>query len=201
MVEGFGDRLIAFTMDSAMREDSRGRLHDAKRIATALTCLQELTVGTNVWLAIEDFPLDSPALQHFAADLGGVYDHPRTGILVDVGHMNMRMKGSDYFGTISVSEYFDRLPLPLVEVHLHDNNGEKDQHAHFGFGNVPFPEIADALVNMEFDGVCTIEIAPSFHGRTPSESKGDSMQSLRCWRNLIQRGHECADKPDSGDAS
>jgi len=200
MVQAMGDRLSAFTLDSARQEDSRGVLHDAKRIVTALSCLQELTRGTDIWLAIEDFPLDSLALKHFATDLDAVYDHPRTGILIDVGHMHMRMKGSEYFGGMSVSEYFGSLPLPLVEVHLHDNNGEKDQHGHFGFGSVPFPEIVDALNDMEFDGVCTIEIMPSFHGRTPQESKGDAIQSLEYWRSLIQRGHEHANKQDPGDA-
>jgi len=181
MVHAMGERLSVFSLDSAMRHDSRGALHDAKRIEAALSCLQELTQGTDVSLAIEDFPLDVPALEYFAADLGVVYEHPRTGILIDVGHMHVRMSGSEYFSGMSVAEYFRRLPLPLVEVHLHDNNGERDQHGHFGFGSVPFPDIAAALKGMAFDGVCTIEIAPTFHGRTPQESKEDAMQSLEHW--------------------
>lgn len=196
MVEAMGDRLAAFTMDSCMREDSRGRLHHAKRISTALTRLQELTDGTGVRLAVEDFPLDSLAINQFATDLDGVYEHPRTGILVDVGHMHIRMNKSEYFGGMSVSEYFRRLPVPLVEVHLHDNCGERDQHAHFGFGSVRFPEIADALVEIGFDGVCTIEIAPGFHGRAPDESKPDAIRSLESWQRLVQRGHERASRQE-----
>ena len=109
MVDAMGEQLGVFSLDSIMSKDSRGSLHDAKRIAAALSRLQDLTRGTEVLLAIEDFPLDAAALEYFKADLGPVFDHPRTGILVDVGHMHMRMNGSEYFGGISVAEYFRRL--------------------------------------------------------------------------------------------
>ncbi|MFC1452144.1 hypothetical protein ACFLSJ_02215 [Verrucomicrobiota bacterium] len=36
-----------------------------------------------------------------------------------------------------------------------------------------------------FEGFCTIEIAPTFHGRTPQESKEDAMQSPEHWRSLM----------------
>ncbi len=185
LVRGLGDNLAVFSMDSVLREDSRGQLHDAGRDAAALGRLQELTEGTQVRLAIEDFPLDTAALEFFAADLGRVYPHPRTGVLVDVGHMHMRMKGAGAFGGMSIGEYFRRLPLAPVEIHLHDNDGLKDQHGHFGFGSVPFEEVAAALGELAFDGVCTIEVAPGFHGRTPLESKVDAIRSMERWRELM----------------
>lgn len=185
LIEAMGDRLLAITLDSAMREDSRGRLHDATRIAGALSDLQRLTAGTTVDLAVEDFPLDALARQYFAAELGQVYEQPRTGILIDVGHMHMRMTGSEYFRPRTVSDYFHGLPCRLVEVHLHDNNGEKDQHGHFGSGSVPFDAVAQALRDLAFDGVCTIEIAPGFHGSTPAESKGRAAESLARWRAVM----------------
>ncbi len=50
LVEAMGDRLHAFTMDSAMCEDSLGKHHDARRIADALSYLQQVTTGSDVWL-------------------------------------------------------------------------------------------------------------------------------------------------------
>jgi sugar phosphate isomerase/epimerase len=97
----------------------------------------------------------------------------------------MRMSRPGYFAGLSASEYFRRLPVRLVEIHLHDNNGQRDQHAHFGFGSVPFAEVAAALKAITFDGVATIEIAPGFHERTPEESKPDAVRSLQEWRRLI----------------
>ena len=185
MIEGIADCLLAFTMDSSKQEDSRGVLHDGCRIAEALTRLQELTRGTDVLIGVEDFPLDSMALEHFRAELGDVYRHPRTGMLVDVGHMHLRMKRSPYFSSMAVKDYFARLPCRLVEVHIHDNAGERDEHGHLGMGTVPFAEVASALRELGFDGVCTIEIAPGFHGSTPEESKPRAKESLAQWRALV----------------
>ncbi|MFH1707917.1 MAG: TIM barrel protein, partial [Planctomycetota bacterium] len=123
--------------------------------------------------------------KHFKKELGRVYDHPRTGILVDVGHMHMRMTQSDYFSGMTVADYLDRLPLPLVELHLHDNHGDKDEHGHFGLGTVPFADIAAWVKAHTYDGECTIEIAPTFHGSTPELSRPKAVESLRRWKELL----------------
>jgi len=202
IVQAMGDRLSVFSLDSAMRQDTRGWQHDAKRIKAALSFLQELTQGTDIFLAVEDFPLDTHALQYFSKDLGEVYENPQTGILVDVGHMHMRMQGHDYFRGMTVADYFRGLPVRLVEVHLHDNNGERDQHAHFGFGSVPFTDIASALKQMHFGGVCTVEIAPAFHDRTPQDSKLDAIRSLEQWLKLMHSpAMPGANQSDAGDGS
>jgi sugar phosphate isomerase/epimerase len=88
---------------------------------------------------------------------------------------------------MSVADYIGRLPLPIVEVHLHDNNGQKDEHGHFGLGNIDFGEVAAALKSVGFDGVSTIEIAPSFHGSTPAESKPRARESLERWKAIWER--------------
>lgn len=186
IVQALGKRLRAFTIDRAVREDSRGKLYDAGRMAKALRDLCAATAGTEARLAIEDFPLDEMALQHFKAELGDVYDDPRTGILIDVGHMHMRLSQSGYFTDISVEEYFSRLPLAVVEVHLHDNDGKKDQHGYFGLGTVPFEDVAAALKAVGFDGVSTIEIAPDSCGSTPDEAEGQAKESLDTWRRLME---------------
>lgn len=185
-IAALGDRLYAFTCDSVLPEDSRGRLHDARRIVATLTHLQQATAGSKAWLAVEDFPLDASALDFFHEELGEVYGHPRTGILVDVGHLHLRRTQSPYFGALSVADYFARLPVPLVELHLHDNDGTKDQHGHFGFGTVPLPEIAAAVSGMGYDGMCTIEVAPGFHGSTPEESWPKAVASLARWQELLR---------------
>jgi sugar phosphate isomerase/epimerase len=186
IVNAFGNRLLAFTFDSVQAENSLGRVHDAGQIAGMLAYMQSLTAGTAIHLAVEDFPLDAAAMKHFGDELRGAYAHPRTGILIDVGHMNIRRKTSDYFGRLSVGEYFRQLPCPLVEIHLHDNDGTKDQHGHFGMGNIAFNEVAQALRALRFDGVCTIEVAPSLHASTPEASKDKAVDSLRQWRELMR---------------
>jgi sugar phosphate isomerase/epimerase len=185
MIEAAGDRLYAFTCDSLITEDSRGRLHDASRIAVMLAHVQRATAGTGVRLAIEDFPLDAAAKDFFRDELGAVYNDSRTGILVDVGHMHIRRSQSPYFGARTIAEYFQRIPVPIMELHLHDNDGSKDQHGHFGFGTVPFKEVAEAVTGIGFDGMSTIEVAPGFHGSTPEASWDKAVASLERWRELL----------------
>lgn len=192
LIEGLGSTLLTVTLDSVMREDSRGRLHDAGRIAAMLGYLQRATDGTDVRLAIEDFPLDARALAFFGPELTGVYDHPRTGILVDVGHMHLKRTQESAFRDLSVADYLRALPCPLVEVHLHDNNGSKDQHAPFGFGTVPFPELARALCDLRFTGLHTLEIAPSLYGGEPRDARAQAIENLARWRALINAAAVCA---------
>lgn len=186
MIAGLGDTLRVFTMDPSKGEDSRGLLHNASKAAAALACVQDLTAGTDVLLGIEDFPLDALAVEQFADELGDVYRHPRTGILVDVGHMHLRRTGAEYFRSMSVEDYFARLPYRIVEIHVHDNSGSRDEHGHLGMGTVPFADVAQGLRKTGFAGVSTIEIAPGFHGSTADESKPRAFESLWTWRSLLE---------------
>ncbi len=61
----------------------------------------------------------------------------------DVGHYNCRV-GHDVF-----LEHFDK----VVNVHLHDNHGEKDEHLALGDGNVDL-----SLIPKDYDGYFTLEV-------------------------------------------
>lgn len=180
----FGDALRAITFDAVMTFDPRGGFYDTGRMVSLLRDIIEASEGSELRVAIEDFPLDDSALDFYRQDLDVLLQCARYGILIDVGHLNMRLTGGGYFEGMSVAEYMQRLPLPIVEVHLHDNNGQKDEHGHFGLGNIDFVEVAAALKSVGFDGVSTIEIAPSFHGSTPAESKPRAKESLEQWRAM-----------------
>jgi len=186
-VETFASNLLTVTCDAAMVTDSRGTFHDPARMAPFLGAILDATEGTEVRVGIEDFPLDEAALDHYRADLEPLLASPRYGMLIDVGHMNMRRTSVPYFDGLSVADYFAAAPLPVIEVHLHDNDGLSDQHAHFGFGNIEFGEVAAALDEIGFDGVSTIEIAPGFFGMDREEAKPHARESLRRWRELWPR--------------
>jgi len=179
-----GDRLRTVTFDAAMRPDSRGQLFDTARMAGFLGQIIEMTPSACLKVAVEDFPLDATGLEFYREDLQPLLECPRYGILIDVGHLNLRLAAGGYFEGVTVDEYFRRLPLPVVEVHLHDNRGKKDDHAHFGYGDVDFAQVRRALKAIGFDGLSTIEIAPTFHGSTPQQSKPRARESLQTWRAL-----------------
>ena len=180
----FGEALHAMTFDPAMVRETDTWSHDTARMVPMLSDLIAMSEGTELRVGVEDFPLDEAALDACRADLEPLLACPRYGILIDVGHLNIRVRTDGYHRDVSVAEYFARVPLPVVEIHLHDNGGSKDEHGHFGLGNIDFEEVARALKAIGFQGISTIEIAPSFHGSTPAESKPHSRASLTAWKAL-----------------
>ncbi len=188
IIDLLGDMLLTFTCDAVMASDSRGSFYDVRRMADFLLRVLEMGEATGLRVAIEDMPLDDAAIDFYRADFEPLLASDRYGILIDVGHLNLRCSGGGYFGGMSVAEYIDRVPLPIIEVHLHDNHGEKDEHGHFGLGNLNFRDVATALKARGFDGISTIEIAPTFHGNTPTESKPLSRDSLAQWKELWENG-------------
>jgi sugar phosphate isomerase/epimerase len=184
IVHLLGRRLLAFTVDPLLRTDSRGTLYAANSIVEVLCAIRAATRETRVAFAVEDFPLDALALDYYRPALEPVLDSERYGLLLDLGHMNLRMAQEEYFYT-DVGDYILGLPLPIVEVHVHDNRGDRDSHEPLGAGNVPFPEVAGALMAAGFDGVSTIEIEPSFHGSTPAASKPHLRRTFEAWRGML----------------
>jgi sugar phosphate isomerase/epimerase len=180
----FGERLRVLTMDPCMTADSCGYSYDGARMARFLRQVEEATRATSVRFGVEDFPLDALALERDRAGLEPLLRCPRYGALIDLGHLNLRLKSGGYFRRLSPADYIRRVPVPILEVHVHDNAGDRDSHGPIGFGNVAFEEIARALRAVGFDGVSTIEIAPSFHGSTPAASKPRATESLERWRTL-----------------
>jgi len=186
IVKLFDYRLKAITVDAAMTSDSRGFFFDTPKIARVLVDIEAASRGTEARFGVEDFPLDTQALEYYGKDLSPVIESPRFGALIDFGHMNLRLNSSDYFRGLGPVEYVGRVPVPVIEVHVHDNDGEADSHGHLGFGSISFDRVVEALKAIAFDGVSTIEIAPTFHDSTISDSKALLKDSLRQWRALCR---------------
>ncbi|HUT36304.1 MAG TPA: sugar phosphate isomerase/epimerase [Planctomycetota bacterium] len=197
LVARLGDRLVALTMDAAMTADSCGHFYDGQKMAHFLAEIEDATDGTPLRFGVEDFPLDRLALDRYRDDLGPLLDCPRYGTLIDLGHLNLRVRQADYFRSMTPADYIRRVPLPIIEVHVHDNKGERDSHGPIGFGTVAFAEIAAALREVGFDGISTIEIAPSFHGSTPAASKPRASESLQAWRALWEESQATAGEATS----
>ncbi|MDH7569829.1 MAG: TIM barrel protein, partial [Armatimonadota bacterium] len=140
-----GNTVAAITFDAAVLwEDEKRRFHTAQMLPL-LQEVQRVTEGSSVAFAVEDFPLNDSVLNAHREELTPLLQSPRFGILIDVGHMNLRRHQEAGFTHLSVAEYLQQVPLPIVEVHLHDNLGDRDSHGHFGFGNVDFAQVAAGL--------------------------------------------------------
>lgn len=186
LVELLGDSIASFTFDAVMSSDSGGSSYDSAMIARLLGEVRTASEGTAMRFGIEDFPLDAAAVDRYRADLSGLLQCPRYGMLIDVGHMNLRRNHSGYFHDLSIEDYFRRAraAAPIVEVHLHDNSGLRDEHQRLGAGTIVFSQVAKALKDVGFDGVSTIEIAPALHGNTPAQDRPRVLESLQRWQRL-----------------
>jgi sugar phosphate isomerase/epimerase len=184
LIECLGDSLYSITFDAATVAGASGVEYDAARMSALLQEIIAISQGTQLRVGVEDFPLDRSVIDLHAEHLQPLLESPRYGMLLDVGHLNLRLRADRASPTSGVAESVGRVPVPIVELHLHDNRGERDDHAHIGFGSVPFEQVAAGLRSIGFDGVSTFEITPRYHGSTPADSKPRARESLNRWKAL-----------------
>jgi len=112
--------------------------------------------------ALENWPkpgVGTPeALRGILAQTGGV------GILLDLGHVNLAL-ATDWCSCGSADEFIRALPAPVLEVHLHDNHGETDEHLPPGEGDADLVGAMGALVRLGFRGPLTVETGLRPNGR------------------------------------
>jgi sugar phosphate isomerase/epimerase len=77
---------------------------------------------------------------------------PRLGICLDIGHAYA-------FSETSVSEWVETLGLRISYVHIHDNNGKKDEHLAIGDGSIPIKRVLDALETHSKEALWALEQA------------------------------------------
>jgi len=101
------------------------------------------------------------------------------GMLLDLGHMNLKWLR----GEMSVEDFIYSMPLEIFELHVHDNDGENDQHQLLGKGNLDLTAAVAALRRRKFDGVATFEMGCTQNaGSEWVESiKQSRQQFLDCW--------------------
>ncbi len=182
LLDRLGARFHAVTFDGTMVAAPTGRRWDAAGMVPTLMMVERLGADVGVRYGIEDFPIDPVALSEFAADLQPVCENPRWGMLVDIGHLNLRRHDSEYFGRLSVAENIARLPAPVIEVHVHDNPGDRDVHMPLGSGTLNYVAAAQALRAAGFDGISTIEVCPGMHGKKPAEVWATRAESRNLWQ-------------------
>lgn len=77
-------------------------------------------------------------------------ESPNFGVCIDSGHLNV-------FSKVAIEEWFMALGHRIVEVHLHDNFGNADDHLPLGEGGIDFPLFFSLIRKYSRDPVYTIE--------------------------------------------
>ncbi|MHC4788189.1 MAG: sugar phosphate isomerase/epimerase family protein [Planctomycetota bacterium] len=88
----------------------------------------------------------------------------RVGVLLDAGHANVALRRR-WCEQRSMGEFVAALPAPIVEVHLHDNGGERDEHLMPGEGTAELRELLGAAFATGFAGPVTVECNLEGEGR------------------------------------
>ncbi|UAL07763.1 MAG: sugar phosphate isomerase/epimerase [Candidatus Methanogranum gryphiswaldense] len=100
--------------------------------------LDRVSQEYGVKIAIENMPNLSFMLGQTATDLFHIVEDTELGICFDIGHANT-------MGQIQeMVELFDRR---IINVHIHDNMGDKDSHLTIGEGNIDFQKVVHLLRN------------------------------------------------------
>jgi sugar phosphate isomerase/epimerase len=97
-------------------------------------------------------------------------DSPDFGFCFDIGHLNL-------FSRVAMEQWFESLGRRLVEVHLHDNDGQEDSHWAPGRGNIDFDKFFGLMNAHAPAPVFTVEV----------RDKDDIETSLEQVRRLMKR--------------
>ena len=117
-----------------MKEKS---MENAKR---SLRILDRTATEYGVTLAIENMPRFPPMLGKTAEELKELIDGTGLSICFDVGHAHTNNQIEEM-----ISTFKDR----MANIHVHDNNGESDEHLTVGDGTVDFPGTMKSLGGYE----------------------------------------------------
>ena len=85
-------------------------------------------------------------------------------ICLDTGHVAV-------FKNLSIGEEVRRLGKYIATLHVHDNDGTRDQHLFPCFGKLDWKEFVTALREVGFDGTFSLETAPPTTLSTPTYEK------------------------------
>lgn len=90
-------------------------------------------------------------------------NRPNFKVCLDLGHAFCH-------GKVSVQTWVEQLGGLIGYVHLHDNNGEQDEHLSLGQGRIPLDEVCTNLERFAPEAIWALEVGP--------ESLEDSLRWL-----------------------
>ena len=82
---------------------------------------------------------------------------PGLGLLLDLGHLNIHLH-SDCAPVRDPERFIRDLAVPVHEVHVTDNLGERDEHRHLGYGNLDLEAAMRGLRAVGFCGPLVVEV-------------------------------------------
>lgn len=168
---------------AAVRTDDGGCRYLAEEMRSVLAAMLARSNGAGFSVGVEDWPRDREQM----AEVSQLAAYAHFGILIDLGHMNMRVRsgGGGEFPAKAAQSYLDAISLPVNEIHVHNNDGTRDMHAPPMSGSADLVAVADMLRRKGATCISTIEIVPGWCGLTEDEGWSAARESLRFWREVF----------------
>lgn len=101
----------------------------------------------NISFHVENMVEHDPEL---ISDVVASINRPNVDVCLDIGHAHSNSK-------TPVLKWIERFGKQIGYLHLHDNDGEKDEHLGLGEGSMPLKEICHALLERAPDALWAIE--------------------------------------------
>jgi len=158
--------------------------YDIDQLLPHLRYALEAFRDTDVFVCCEDFPLDETQRRL----LDGLDEtFPNLGVLIDLGHLNMRVtkENPDQDRADAVRRHLHAVPLTIRELHVHNNDGLRDQHQHLLAGTLPVAAAAAVLREIGFDGISTIEFVPEWNDIRGREAYDLAVTCGRTWEETL----------------
>lgn len=183
---------------SVLSFDVPQSVRDGAGIGTYLSYVLETVSDCRI--AVEDFGLNQPERDQIIHLKG----HLRFGYLVDIGHLFLRIRGLYTGGktlfTYAPDEHIQTLcpdrtafrdalaskEFPIFEIHLHNNDGVNDLHWFLEQGELNIRAVADALKDLQYDGILTIESAPGYRFECRGNDADEGiLRTFSYWKSLL----------------
>lgn len=83
-------------------------------------------------------------------------DRDNVGITLDCGHYHASAQQEEL--AKDLVKYVETFKNKIKHLHLHDNNGSRDEHKQMGAGTIDFEKYFEALKKIEYDGLYGSEV-------------------------------------------
>lgn len=183
-------RLVSVNYDAAKIRTERGFEYQSEAMHDVLAKMLELSNGAGFTVGVEDWPRNSEQFA-FVEDLTR---YPHYGMLIDLGHLNIRLERADgqdqSFPAEVARKHIDRMPLRVNELHVHNNDGKRDLHAPPSVGTSDVRALAKILKSKGVDCISTIELVPAWCGLTEDQGWQAAEEALSFWGNAFRSPHQ-----------
>ena len=154
---------VTVTVDPPVRFGGRSARIDHDAAGELVGFLAGLAQRHGARVGIENWPFRCVATPEALRDLLWPA-RGRVGVLFDLGHAHIALSRG-WCGQRDVAEFVRALPAPIVEMHLHDNAGRRDEHRMPGEGTADVANALAALREVGFRGPVTLECDLAAEGR------------------------------------